>query len=45
MKMEHRLIASGPGVIGRVLISVGDSVDHQQVLIEIEESGSCESSA
>jgi propionyl-CoA carboxylase alpha chain len=35
MKMEHRLAATGPGLVGRVLVAVGDSVDYQQVLVDV----------
>jgi 3-methylcrotonyl-CoA carboxylase alpha subunit len=35
MKMEHRLTASGSGVVERVLVSTGESVDYQQLLVDV----------
>jgi propionyl-CoA carboxylase alpha chain len=36
MKMEHRITASGAGVVARVHTTVGDSVEYRQVLVEVE---------
>lgn len=35
MKMEHRLTATGPGVVERVLVRIGDSVDYHQLLVDV----------
>lgn len=35
MKMEHRLTALGAGLVDRVLVKKGDSVDYQQVLVDV----------
>ncbi|HEY2792589.1 MAG TPA: biotin carboxylase N-terminal domain-containing protein [Micromonosporaceae bacterium] len=36
MKMEHRITATAPATIGRILVAVGDTVDYQQPLIHID---------
>lgn len=35
MKMEHRLTALGAGLVDRVLVKKRDSVDYQQVLVDV----------
>jgi propionyl-CoA carboxylase alpha chain len=37
MKMEHRIIADHDGVISRVLVEVGHSVDAHTVVVEFDE--------
>ncbi|MDI1290461.1 MAG: biotin/lipoyl-binding protein, partial [bacterium] len=37
MKMEHRIIADHDGVIARVLVEVGQSVDAHTVVVEFAE--------
>ena len=39
MKMEHRLTASGAGRVTRVLVAAGDSVDYQQLLVDVVPRG------
>ncbi|MEM8902945.1 MAG: biotin carboxylase N-terminal domain-containing protein, partial [Actinomycetota bacterium] len=39
MKMEHRIVAPGDAVVGEVLVSVGDQVDANQVLVHLETEG------
>ena len=38
MKMEHKLTASGAGVVKEIFVSVGDTVDYHDALIVVEES-------
>jgi propionyl-CoA carboxylase alpha chain len=38
MKMEHQIVAVGAGVVERVAVSPGESVDYQQLLVAIGES-------
>ena len=38
MKMEHRITAEVDGVVSRILVEVGQSVDTHMVVVEFEES-------
>jgi propionyl-CoA carboxylase alpha chain len=39
MKMEHRILADVDGVVARVLVEVGQSVDAHALVVEFEEPG------
>lgn len=40
MKMEHRIVADAEGIVARVLVEVGQSVDAHTVVVEFAEDGS-----